>query len=165
MMHWRQGSDKYMHEWKSKYACMKVLCRELVQVQKVCNSSKVCDAYLMTTCTCMYIDGCVSLCRQEFLLDWPKAKKNLSAHIHGLCKFLNTQTSVDLKLIDKSQVDTRGRHSSLVKQVFGIQSIWIAWIAGSREKLQNIQKSNASSPWNILKKKLYRYYYIHTALQ
>ena len=52
-----------VHAWMKIQICMyESTCRELVQVQKVCNSNKMCNAYLMTACTCMYIDGCVSLC-------------------------------------------------------------------------------------------------------
>ena len=59
------------------------------------------------------------------LSDGPKAKRTLNAHVHGLCKLLKTQ---------KSQVDTRGRHSSLVKQIFGVESNPMAGILLAPEK-------------------------------
>ena len=37
-------------------------------------------------------------------------------------------------MIDKSQVDTRGRHSSLVKQIFGVESNPMAGILLAPEK-------------------------------
>jgi len=51
-------------------------------------------------------------------------------------------------VIDKSQVDTRGRHLSVVKDILGVESNPMAGIlpAPAREELQNVHKSNTLFP-------------------
>lgn len=63
--------------------------------------------------------------------------------------FWKLKSPMDLGIvIDKSQVDTRGRHLSVVKDILSVESNSMAGIllAPAREELQNVHKSNTLFP-------------------